>query len=97
MGLFEFMNENKRDAASRTKAVTCADGFKVSIQASSTHYSEPQKDLDDYSDYSQFELGFPSWDIKELAHHTDDDYDIYAYVPKEKVLKLVEDHGGLAS
>lgn len=34
----------------------CADGFNLSIQASSMHYCRPSKDLQD-GDYSKVELG----------------------------------------
>lgn len=39
----------------------CADGFNLSIQASSMHYCRPSKDLQD-GDYSKVELGmsFPA-------------------------------------
>lgn len=79
--------------------VVCADGFKVSIQASHSHYCQPRT----YADmYGAVELGFPNAPdslIKEYADDYGDDIDytetVYAYVPADIVIKLINKHGGI--
>lgn len=76
--------------------VKCADGYSISIQASSYCYSHPRLDGADW--YDQVELGFPS-KADELinSYAEDDDYThtVYGYVPVAVVDKLLEKHGGI--
>lgn len=80
------------------KAVRCADGFSVSIQASVFHYCTPRATVP-YSQYSAYELGYPSEGddlIEEYAETPDrPPRSIYAWVPREVVAQLVEKHGGI--
>jgi len=77
--------------------VLCADGFRVSTQASNGHYCEPREDT---GPWSQVELGFPSADPGEVirayaedpAQPTDT---VYPYVPIELVEALIAQHGGI--
>lgn len=80
------------------KAIVCRDGFSVSVQASQYHYCEPRKTNAEY--YSEFELGFPSEPLPELAKWAelaeDQDYTgIFGYVPVEEIAKVLESHGGV--
>lgn len=64
--------------------VLCADGYVVSIQA---NYPGMHADKDSY------ELGFPNKIDSELDKYREDD--IYNYVPKNVVVKLLMKHGGI--
>ena len=48
----------------------CADGFSLSIQASSMHYCRPSKDLQD-GDYSKVELGNLSETVEEFLPYAE--------------------------
>ena len=78
------------------KPLTCKDGFVVSVQASSAHYSSPR---DDGGPYHCFELGYPSAAddlISEYAENAEKPTDtVYGYVPLAVVLALLEKHGGV--
>lgn len=84
--------------------VVCADGFKISVQASVRHYandSHPSgeapcwRSLDDEQPtwpFTTFELGNPSDEVIGL-----DEWDsggIWAWVPREAVINLLLRHGG---
>lgn len=83
--------------------IVCRDGFKVSVQASRTHYCTPRYNS---GPWYQVELGFPSEgdvrlneymdfyssDPDELPDPTDQ---VYGYVPLDIVLAIFEDHGGI--
>lgn len=75
----------------------CADGFQVSIQASSLHYAEPR---DNDGVYFEVELGFPTSEpTPEIMRFAEDSENptgtVYGYVPIELVDALIESHGGL--
>ena len=77
--------------------VVCADGFKVSIQASKMHYSIPR---DNVRAYRACELGYPSEAddlIKEYAEGEDYTDTVYGYVPAKVIQALLEKHGGIVS
>ena len=87
------------------KPVVCVDGFRISIQASSAHYSVPRAKA---RAYKACELGFPSEAddlIKEYAEHLPlvdgDTIDfmntVYPYVPAKVIQALLEKHGGIVS
>ena len=79
------------------KRVVCADGFDVSIQASSTSYSMPRRDS--YYAYESVELVFPCRPcpfIIDYAETPDDPTgSIYGYVPASVVKKMIAAHGGI--
>ena len=83
--------------------IVCRDGFKVSVQASRTHYCQPR---DNYGPWFQVELGYPSEGDDRLTEYMDfysSDPDelpdptnqVYGYVPLDIVLAIFEDHGGI--
>lgn len=82
----------------------CADGFRVSIQASALHYSIPREDMCDH--YAAFELGYPSAHDELLDEFVDwFGYDekpdwtqsVYTFVPRDVVIRLINKHGGVGT
>ena len=92
------------EVASRTylnhvPVITCADGFKMSVQASSSHYCSPR---DNEGPYVSVEIGFPSERVEEFMDYIDgnrDDTDptttVYGWVPVHVVVEVIDQHGGL--
>jgi len=78
----------------------CADGFNLSIQASSMHYCRPSKDLQD-GDYSKVELSYLSEEVEEFLPFAEDDEaplaTVYGYVPVETVDAVLAKHGGIVN
>lgn len=78
----------------------CADGFNLSIQASSMHYCRPSKDLQD-GDYSKVELGNLSETVEEFLPYAENEarplFTIYGYVPVETVDAVLAKHGGIVN
>lgn len=91
----KFMNEFAivRNPA---RAILCADGFMVSIQASSSHYCSPRAND---GPYSHFELGYPSEPDDLITEYAEDGerltQTVYPMVPLQVVLDLVNRHGGV--
>jgi hypothetical protein len=77
----------------------CADGYEVSIQCSEHNYCQPRENILDVSEYSSFELGFPSQSDELLDEYAEDTEDplntIYPYVPREVVEALIAKHGDI--
>lgn len=79
------------------KPVVCADGFTISIQASSAHYSTPRAKA---RAYKACELGYPSEPddlIKEYADGENYTDTVYGWVPAKVIQALLEKHGGIVS
>ena len=83
----------------RFEMVTCADGFSVSIQASSTHYCTPRSNA--VSAYQSVELGFPNRPCVFIRDYAEDPENptgtVYGYVPAHVVRKMIAAHGGIVS
>jgi hypothetical protein len=79
--------------------IVCADGFKISVQASSFTYCQPRED--NAPQYTHVECGFPSAEpefLMEYAENPDDPTEtVYGYVPIELVEQLITLHGGIAA
>ena len=77
------------------QAITCADGFKVSVQAGYGIYCSPR---DNVGDQNKFELGFPSEEDDLIQEYADEPNNptetVYGYVPMSVVVALLEKHGG---
>lgn len=74
----------------------CENGFNVSIQASKYHYCEPREN--GLSSYTKLELGYPSKMVPEYVWEYADNLEqledtVFAYVPIELVVKLLNDLG----
>ena len=88
--------------------ITCADGFSLSIQASSFHYCSPRRD---WGPWTAVEVGFPSSKDPLLEEFAEDPnapvekgrdgsvsvQTVYGWVPAAVVKALLEKHGGVAS
>lgn len=76
------------------------DGTSLSVQASEFHYCSPRITTD-YSQYSSFEIGFPSREIKELNQFAEDQSSktetVYAYVPSDLVRSVINSCGGVSA
>ena len=74
-----------------TKPLTLVSGVTLSIQASHPHYCTPRKTISDYNQYTHFEIGFPSVEIKELLEFAENMENptgtVYGYVPKSIIDK----------
>lgn len=75
--------------------IECADGLRLSVQASHFHYCVPRTDG---GPYSSVEVGFPSERIEELMPYADEPESptqtVYGYVPVEIVEAVIKAHGG---
>ena len=76
--------------------VICKDGFKMSVQAGQSLYSEPKDDADHYK---EAEVGYPSKEEHLLTNYAEDREDlcgtVYGYVPCSVIDKVIEKHGGI--
>lgn len=85
------------------KALVCADGFSISVQAHYGAYCQPRPSFrsEDIDEFFKVECGFPNMQVPELADWKDGDGEdidcVYAYVPVSVVLALIQKHGGVAS
>jgi len=79
--------------------IICADGFTVSVQASSDHYCSPRADA--VLAYGSVEVGMPSQPEELLEPYMEgDDGDdptkaVYPYTPADVVLQVIAKHGGM--
>ena len=76
------------------RPIVCADGFKLSVQASMGHYSSPRFTLP-YTRYTHFEV--------QAAYDYDLDFyrecsksSIHSQVPREVITRCIDAHGGIA-
>ena len=76
--------------------VVCADGFKMSVQASTLHYCTPRYNR---GPYSAVEVGFPSKAEPLLIKWAEDRDDltntVYGWVPADVVKRVIAKHGGM--
>jgi len=82
--------------STHTPHVVCKDGFKMSVQAGQSLYSEP-RDVADH--YEEAEVGFPSEEESLIARYADDEENlcdtVYGYVPCSIIDEVIEKHGGI--
>jgi hypothetical protein len=79
------------------KAMVCADGFSVFVQAHHGAYCYPRSNE---GPWTQFELGYPSRPMPEMGEWIDgadinDTQTVWGFVPIEQVSALIVRHGGL--
>lgn len=102
----EWMNKGVNEECAknmflRTKRLLLADGTSLSIQAGNGKYCSPRKDPDiaDFDFFDEFEIGFPSKEIKEIISYAEDEENltstVYGYVPKELIRSLIAARGGV--
>ena len=82
--------------SSHTPYVICKDGFKMSVQAGQSLYSEPRDVADSYE---QAEIGYPSAEESLLTSYAEDGDNlcdtVYGYVPCSIIDEVIEKHGGI--
>lgn len=82
-----------------TYPLLLADGTTLSIQASNTHYCSPRKTLEDYNNFEEFEIGFPSAEVEEIKEYAEDSSNytntVYGWVPKNVIDSIVKSRGGV--
>jgi len=90
-------NRLKDTSAQMSQAIRCKDGFLMSVQVSYAHYCSPREN--GAYPYSELEIGFPS-ELEELLMEYAECSEqpptkkVYAYVPLDVVMKVIEKHGG---
>ena len=81
------------------KRIKCADGFSMSVQASKYNYCEPR--IDNASEYTAVEVGFPSDYESMLAPWVEDPDNytgtVYGFVPVQVIVDVCAKHGGIVS
>ncbi len=79
-------------------AIVCADGLRLSVQASEYTYCKPRVTGADY--YYEVEIGYPSEAVPELLEYAESPATptntVYGYVPVELVDAVIAAHGGIA-
>ena len=82
--------------SSHTPHVICKDGFKMSVQAGQSLYSEPRDVADSYE---EAEVGFPSTEESLLTSYAENEDNlcgtVYGYVPCSIIDEVIEKHGGI--
>ena len=81
------------------KQVICADGFRMSVQASETHYCSPRETGAER--YTSVEIGYQS-DGEPLLMYLAEEPErpcmtVYPYVPAQLVALVIAKHGGMVS
>tara|TARA_R110000824_G_scaffold268678_1_gene457313 strand:+ start:56 stop:358 length:303 start_codon:yes stop_codon:yes gene_type:complete len=81
------------------KRIKCADGFSMSVQASKYNYCEPR--IDNASEYTAVEVGYPSNYESMLATWAEnpDNYTrtVYPFVPVQVIVDVCAKHGGVVA
>jgi len=79
--------------------IECADGFSMSVQASSYSYCVPRDDNAD--NYTEVEVGFPSDYESLLAPYAESKEEylktVYGYVPIQLIVDVCAKHGGIVT
>jgi hypothetical protein len=75
--------------------INCTDGFRMSVQASVSHYCEPR---DNQGPYESAEVGYPSKEEPLLAPYAEDPSQltqtVYGWVPMHVIEEVIAKHGG---
>ena len=75
--------------------IKCADGFTMSVQASSLHYSSPRNDV---GPWDEVEVGKISQIEPILWQYAEENGNwletVYPFVPIKVVVAVIEAHGG---
>jgi hypothetical protein len=76
--------------------IVCKDGFRLSVQASVTHYCRPR--VDNAPRYEYVEVANRGDVIDALASYLEGltDLKVYPYVPVALVESVILQHGGIA-
>ena len=78
------------------KQIVCADGFAMSVQASTSAYSTPRSNK---GPYTEAEVGYPNAEEALLMGYAEDascpTNTVYAYVPSSVISLVCAKHGGI--
>ena len=78
------------------RKIVCADGFAMSVQASSSAYSTPREDV---GPYTAAEVGYPTEEESLLMQYVEDESrptdTVYPYVPSTVISLVCAKHGGI--
>jgi len=81
------------------KAIVCADGFEMSVQANSGAYCNPR--VNNAERYTAVEVGFPNQIDELLLEFAEDEGNptetVYGWVPSQTVSLVIAKHGGIVS
>jgi hypothetical protein len=85
------------EGGARLGHIHCADGFRMSVQASELHYCEPKSDI---GPWTEFEVGYPTPPEPLLFPYgslrEDGSYDsVFGNVPAELIDRIMVKHGGI--
>ena len=84
-------------AFQKNEIVVCADGFKMSVQASEYNYCSPRETGAER--YFSVEVGFPSETESLLLEYAEEPErpteTVYGWVPSERVALVIAKHGGM--
>ena len=82
--------------SSHTPYVICKDGFKMSVQAGQSLYSEPRDVVDSYE---EAEIGYPSEEESLITSYAEDNENlcdtVYGDVPCSIIDQVIEKDGGI--
>ena len=100
--------ESRKDISDRdyiVPPVICKDGFKMSVQHSSSHYCSPRIDFAERQGYAEgfefvsYEVAYPSEKEEILLPYAENPEcptgTVYACIPAQIVEQVAEMHGGL--
>ena len=92
-----WVKARRNDKGWQSDALTCADGFKFSVQANQYCYCLSR--INDADVYQAFECGFPSSAEPLLTGYTEEPerptQTVYGWAPASVIAAVVEKHGGL--
>ncbi len=92
----ERFEARKKRRMNMYERIKCKDGFSMSIQAGSTHYSEPRNNT---GPYTHVECGFPSEYEELIIAYAESRHEptktVYGWVPVGIVTTVIAKHGGL--
>lgn len=95
----QFYTIGKYEYRKLAPAITCADGFTMSVQVSDSHYCSPR--IIDAEYYSTVEVGYPSRPEELLMPFAEDasypTNTVYGYVDVDIVDAVIKKHGGIKS
>ena len=100
----------RHDGGRVNRRIVCADGFKVSVQASAWHYANdsdpsgkppywrsvgnPSNDPGIFYPFTAFEVGNPTTEPTDRAWQDYESGGVWAWVPPRLVAELLDEHGG---
>lgn len=86
--------KNPADPILPVPHVTCADGTRLSVQASETSYSSPRDNIGPWTEVEVWQVsGASTGSIAEFEYDAEEPS---AYVEIDSVVEFIDNHGGFA-